>query len=244
MSKISKKNKIVIVGSNGKLGSQLRDFLIKKGEYVIGISKNIDHKTSNSFTINHNSKKSYKETFEIILKQSPKAVIFCHRVRNLDSDDDLKEYMNQELLPYIALKEAFRNIKTKNTFNVVSYSSVCTQNWNKDVSYAYHIVKAASEQAALGLAFLKNDNLKIFSNIILFGEYKNIFLNSHEDEKSKLFDEIINLNPSKLIVDSNHLLETTYRLCFADNCGINVQRITVDAGLNSVSIESYLRSII
>lgn len=230
--------KLIIFGGRGKFGRKIIDSIDKDMESIVNMSDNQRNK-SNFNTIFYKTQDELQRKMIELLEAGYDTIIFAHRAKS-DKKNDF-EQLNRELIPYYATDRAIKEIRgSQKTIHIVSLNSVAALKLNLDINLNYHVTKAATLQAALGIA-LNQKRHKVTSNIILFGEIEDESLAKHCEEKRELHDVIKKYTTSQKIATYESVIDIVRLLATRRISAINRQIIRIDEGIEEVSIESVMR---
>lgn len=240
-------NSIVVYGATGLVGKAVCLQAHNAGYDVISLGRTKCEKSSDSFKIDFSDYSNLVEiTMELLSRVAlPKALVFCHRSRtppHICDADALLLSTAIEINPYLALKEVLQKTSRKGTLNIVTVSSNAAIRYATDVDFKYHIIKHAQVAASIGLSLIPT-SLRIFSNVVSFGEVIDSSKKEHDLQHRKLFARLSRFTLNKSVPSIFDVAKVAIMLCEAHNMRICGQTLTVDSGLSSLTQESLVRSL-
>ena len=245
MNTSSKKaNCILVYGSSGRVGSSIVSEAKSKGMFVIGIGRKhtslVDYHVSSDMA---NIDEVIDRTEEVFMQFEPMSVVFAHRSRADKSEEDFPntvQCLSDSLLPVFALRDVIEKTAQKRDVSVVTVGSTVGKSYSNDTDFSYHVNKAAVTSASLMLGYLKS-NLRVYSNMVLFGEAKDTRIPEDSRYHSSLYNSI-----STTLNKPVSTIQSISRLCVilaahAADLQISGQELIVDSGLSKMNIESLFR---
>lgn len=236
---------ILIFGGRGKLGRLIANTLRADNAKVLTAGKHEENDVI--FDMNNLDSKAVLRTAFIELR--PSVIVFCQRLRKsdngIDANEELVDVINgmHELLPQHCLFNVLKNDDYPHDISdliIINISSSCTQQYNHDVDIAYHVRKNSSEVYAHAFSCLGSKNIRVYSNIIRFGEVRSIERQESKSHKEYIFNQLEDLTGKKIPKLSNIAVTAKY-LAQAAQIGICGETITIDSGLSKLSLESRIR---
>lgn len=241
----AKPKQVIVFGSSGLIGKKICEKALLHKHKLIEAGRSKINSESEFLESDFNNLESISESLLNIKLEDGDAIVFSHRARNeqlKNEQNSLYANIQVEINPYFAAYKILQSRRFSGlTLNVVNITSNSYRSGGHDISFSYHVTKAAQAAAGQMLAYIPQ--LKTFSNNISFGETINNDISSHSNYHSKLFNEAKKCLNGKALPSTDQIASLAIRLCNADQYGLSGQTLCVDSGLSHLSIESVLRSI-
>ena len=242
----SGQKKVIVFGSSGLIGRKICEKVLYCNYKLIEAGRSKVVPDSLFLESDFSNLESIEKSLQDIELENGDTIIFSHRGRHCNyknEEESMYSNIKIEINPYLALhkllrSERFEGLKI-NVVNITSNAHKCGAN---DISFSYHITKAA--QAAAGQMLAYTPKIRIFSNNISFGEAINSSIKNHSDYHSMLFEKARKHLNGKDLPTTDQIGNLAIVLCNADQYSLSGQTLFIDSGLSHLSIESTLRSTI
>jgi len=225
-----------VTGGTRGIGSEIVSVLRQRGDRVFTLSRR-QSDSDDHISVDLSSQEQIIEVANKVGRRKIDNLVFCHRYRGDDGQQDLR-------VSFEAIHHVVETLKSRlsSRSSIVIIGSIASQTILDEQSFAYHGSRAALENLARYLSVrLGTSGTRcncVMPTTLVKPENKEFF--SRNNPVRQLIEEITPLNRMGTALDIAHLVEF---LCSDKASYISGQSIVVDGGLSAVNQESIARRL-